>query len=540
MNSSFSDSRASFVRLAILFFLMLAYPMLSMLWYHKYPIISAEVGILMSSATTIALILSWLLQRASPLIGNIVIVGGLTVVSLVQFNLEFPGMLAVFAAGMVMAVVFGKKLQILAPVVVAALVLGAWLDHFINPSTRLHELAPAEATVEKGPVIHLLMDGFIGPDGLPGDRESQLLRSQIVSFFREHDFQLNTRAYSHYTATADSMTRLFNFRNDDENIFQRASLLGEPISFSENAWFSALDQSGYQVVVYQTESLDFCQPMLERKIICNVFPMPNLRTLHRDLENPLTRAVVLLRTMGSQSRVITKTLNDARIVPLGKWGVSVFDERMMTRLSRDIMLQPANAYFAHVLVPHSPTIFREDCSVDYDSESWTRWPHWGGRVNNTPESMEVRTAKSIPQIKCSLKLLGDLFDDLKANELYDKATIIVHGDHGTSVFQTRPSARSMDKLKFHDLQQAFSTLFAVKLPGGKFSVNEEVLSLNVLMASAASEITGKSMDELGAQVTSEEEPFVYFIDVFPLRRAYVNIFDNPGVKNSTEENQVGE
>ena len=138
----------------------------------------------------------------------------------------------------------------------------------------------------------------------------------------------------------------------------------EPVSFRENAWFSALDKSGYQLVVYQTESMDFCGTPLARKIKCNVFPMPNLKTLHRDLENPWVRAFVLLRTMASQSMIISKTLNDARILALGKWGVSVYDERIMVRLSRDIKLQPGNAYFAHVLLPHAPTIFREDCSID--------------------------------------------------------------------------------------------------------------------------------------------------------------------------------
>jgi phosphoglycerol transferase MdoB-like AlkP superfamily enzyme len=133
----------------------------------------------------------------------------------------------------------------------------------------------------------------------------------------------------------------------------------------------------------------------------------------------------------------------------------------------------------------------------------------------------------VPQIRCALKLLDDFFKELKASGLYDRATIIVHGDHGTSAFQTRPSAYTMEQLNDLDLREAFSTLFAVKLPGGTFRINEEITSLNVLMAGAAGEITGISAEELGAAVTHEEEPFVYLIDVFPLRRAYVNIFGAP-------------
>ena len=143
----------------------------------------------------------------------------------------------------------------------------------------------------------------------------------------------------------------------------------------------------------------------------------------------------------------------------------------------------------------------------------------------------------MPQIRCALKLLGELFDDLKGDDLYDRAAIIVHGDHGTSAFRTKPSAYTMDKLNYRDLRESFSTLFAVKLPGGTFRINEEINSLNVLMARTAGEITGMSADELGAGVTSEDEPFVYLIDVFPLRRAYVNMFDQPVDKEKSEDNQ---
>jgi hypothetical protein len=288
-----------------------------------------------------------------------------------------------------------------------------------------------------------------------------------------------------------------------------------------------LDKSGYALVVYQTESMDFCGTPLTRKIKCNVFPMPNLKTLHRDLKDRWVRALVLLRTMASQSMIISKTLKESRIMDLGTWGVSVYDERIMARLSRDIKLQPGNAYFAHVLLPHAPTIFREDCSIDYDSESWTRWPHSGGKVSNSTESRLSRHAKIVPQIRCALKLLDDFFKELKASGLYDRATIIVHGDHGTSAFQTRPSAYTMEQLDDLDLREAFSTLFAVKLPGGTSRIDEEIVSLNVLMARTAGEVTGMSADGLGAAVTHEEEPFVYLIDVFPLRRAYVNIFGKP-------------
>ena len=59
-------------------------------------------------------------------------------------SLFFPSMLAVFTVGIFLAFVFGKKFQVLVPIVLVTMVFGAWLDNFVNPSTRLHELAPTE------------------------------------------------------------------------------------------------------------------------------------------------------------------------------------------------------------------------------------------------------------------------------------------------------------------------------------------------------------------------------------------------------------
>ena len=81
----------------------------------------------------------------------------------------------------------------------------------------------------------------------------------------------------------------------------------------------------------------------------------------------------------------------------------------------------------------------------------------------------------------------------------------------------------------------FSTLFAVKYPGGSFSVNTQITSLNVLMAQTISEITGKSYEDLGISVVSEDEPFVYLNDIEPLKRLDVDIFKRDKLEMSSGE-----
>ena len=54
------------------------------------------------------------------------------------------------------------------------------------------------------------------------------------------------------------------------------------------------------------------------------------------------------------------------------------------------------------------------------------------------------------------------------------------------------------------------------------------------MAQTISEITGKSHEELGISVVSEDEPFVYLVDIEPLQRLNVDIFK----RNNPETNSA--
>jgi hypothetical protein len=279
---------------------------------------------------------------------------------------------------------------------------------------------------------------------------------------------------------------------------------------------------GYPIIVYQTERMDFCSEELGVVDVCNEFSIPNLKTIHSGVDDMWTRAEVLIKTLIGQSMMITKI--QMQRMKMYSWGVSTYDERMLPRLASDVEINPANFYFAHILLPHPPIVYRQDCSLYYGSEAWLRFPSTVGLIGNTLESRRERYGKWVPQAQCALHELGALFNTLKDKGLYDEATIVVHGDHGTSAYVYAPSVSNVDNITYRDLREMYSALFAVKYPGGSFSVNDEITSLNVLMAQTISEITGKSPEELGISVVSEDEPFIYLNDSEPMKRMYVNIF----------------
>lgn len=505
--------------------LLLAYPLLGMLWHHAYPVLSPEVGLLGAMAVASAFVMAFFVTLSRPTVGNLVITGVMTLAFTIHFNLEFLGLCLVLSLGLVLGLLLKERYSQLVLAVIAAMVVGSWLDNRLEPATKLSNLQPFVVPDGRGPVLHILMDGFMAPDGLPQEEAPQELRNEIISFFRKHGFELHTRAYSHYNSTLDSMTRALNFRNDDANLFQRANLLREDLEFRDNTWFEVLEQAGYTIHVYQSESLDFCDVPAVKNIHCNVFPIPSLKTVHRKVGSVRLRAEVLVRTLASQSAILTKILRDARI--LDTWGVSIYDERLLPKLADDLQIRPGDAFFAHVLIPHSPFVFSEDCSIDYEGESWTRWAYVLGTYAGDLESLRIRYEKYIAQSRCAMTLLGRLFDKMKSAGLYNQATIIVHGDHGSSVQAHPPSVRNLNRLTKHDLLASFSTLFAVKWPGGEHEIVSEVESLNVLMARAAGKVANPEAGKSAIDLPPEPEPFVYLTDGELLRPFYINIFGGP-------------
>jgi len=524
----------SFGQLALLVFLVLIYPLFGMLWHHQYPVFSIEIALLLVVFLMLASLLSLLLHHyCRSVVVNLVLVMALTLAFLFHFNLFFIGLVVTMTSGLVSSTLLGEKFPATLLVLMTALITGSYFDNLVDRTKSAPELNAAQTQSQKGPLIHILMDGFIGPDGLPLTDESQDLRAEIMAFFEVHEFQVHTRAYTHYSNTADSMTRAFNFRNDDESIYKRMATLREPISFRENSWFRELSNFGYPIVVYQNESMNFCDLVPPVVAHCNIFTIPNLKTIHSDVNDIGTRSVLLARALFGQSTLITKILIKNKMAK--SWGVSVYDKQMLARLARDVQLEPDNAYFAHVLLPHAPMVYRQDCSLDYESETWMRFPAGIGWVGNSDESRRKRYEKYVLQTKCALRELGTLFKVLQDQGLYEQATIVIHGDHGTSAYIYKPSVRILNERPNRDLREIFSTLFAVKYPGGSFSVNTQTTSLNVLMAQTISGITGKSHEELGISVVSEGEPFVYLNDIEPLKRLYVDIFKRDDPEMSSDE-----
>jgi len=268
---------------------MLSYPVLSMMWRHQYPLLSAEVLLFFTTILLLSLLFAVLTAACRPWLANVITAFGVTLILLLQFNLLFEGFALLLAITVILSLAAGRNFLPLAFAVFMALILGAFIDSRIDHARNYSQVVPSGQQAALAPVVHILLDGFIGPDGLPPQDPPQVLRSEILEFFRENGFEIHNRAYSHYHTTQDSLAHAFNFSNGDENLSLKTQVFHKDISVAKNRYFELLHRLGYTINIYQSASVEFCQAVPEAVGRCMVYDIPNLATIRENVPSPWLR-----------------------------------------------------------------------------------------------------------------------------------------------------------------------------------------------------------------------------------------------------------
>jgi hypothetical protein len=276
--------------------------------------------------------------------------------------------------------------------------------------------------------------------------------------------------------------------------------------------------------VYQSESVDFCQAVPEAVRRCRIYNIPNLETIRDNVLSPWTRFRVLVTGLANGPNLIGLFLK--KRMWLLSWGVTFYQPKVIDEMANDLQQARSGVYFAHLLLPHTPWVYKGDCQLDYSSESWERFIG-PGLKRNSVDQRAVRYLRYLPQISCALKEMDRLFDQMRKLGLYDEATIVVHGDHGSRISLHSPSYLNRDNLTPEDYRDVYSVLFAIKQPGGGYREHPETVPLNVLMQRTAKIISRYKKSEEESRNVPEDLPFIYLTDTFPLLRHEINIFEQP-------------
>ena len=101
--------------------------------------------------------------------------------------------------------------------------------------------------------------------------------------------------------------------------------------------------------------------------------------------------------------------------------------------------------------------------------------------NEEAQFIEYRTLRYFEQADCALLTLRQLFEEMKSRDIFDRAYIVLHGDHGSQVSKNYPAVQNIETLTVDDYRAHYSTLFAVKSPFGEFELDPRALPISTLL-----------------------------------------------------------
>lgn len=378
-------------------------------------------------------------------------------------------------------------------------------------------------------VLHLILDEQIGIEGIPVefDPEAQVA-AELRDFYLDHSFAVYGRAYSRYTSTRESVANMLNFASSGvpghflEGVFKQGILL------ENNLWFDMLHDQGYRIHVLETSYMGFFEPgeggvnphgdtrlsfttstikPLEKADLTFSQKLPFI------LSTYFTRSYFLKLAGEAYSNLSFSNIGGKLALP--RWDLNGNYPGALAALQimdtfEDQLHQagPGQAFFAHILLPHSPYGFDRDCRMELQPGKWLfSHDYQLAPRNNTPEGRAVRYPLYLDQMFCLQSRLDDMFQILKDKGLWDNAVVIIHGDHGSRISLWPPIPSLKDVATPTDYMDSYSTLLAVKGPGIPMGYNRQLLPLDHIFTSLFRDGLPPDDPEL------ENNPWVYLQDM---------------------------
>ena len=258
-------------------------------------------------------------------------------------------------------------------------------------------------------------------------------------------------------------------------------------SVGRNAYFTELARRGYRIHVYQSDQLDYCRDRVGAPLAgiqsCLTYFINDLASLSEAGGSHLATARLVMSIykrlflVDFQLRVRYLMLRQ-RWPALPNWPAPpLFSPLSSMRVLEDVVgrmqkIRAGDAYFVHLILPHYPYAYDEECEVRPDPNSWLTTGQDGG---NDWQARNLRYELYFEQMRCVLKQLAEMFDTMNDAGQYEGAQIVVHGDHGSRIFMIR--RRRENALARH------STLFAYKPAGavGAGSYSQKIAPINLLL-----------------------------------------------------------
>ena len=424
---------------------------LNFLNYNAYPVTSAEALLVLGGMLAVSVLVG-LLGAGLGVFGQMVIPTVLVVVA-VQVNFQ-AAILPLYAVVPALLARFSRQALIIWFGVVTVSQLWTAMIGAEGPPLVVSKGVEVGSTAVAKPdiaVVHLILDEHIGlegiPDSAPGGPE---LREQLRKFYLEHGFRIMAGAYSESLHTVNAIPRALGLRSDVP--WKKRGSGGTTLE--ENPYFDTLQSMGFQIVVAQTDWVDYCgHPAVTT---CMTRVAGNLIDMGDQLPTSDKAAILAYRFAAlSTFASVVFSFYDVTAVSGQRFGIPlpvVQLERRTTTSALNAMasfdwaieqarsLEPGKAMFAHILLPHYPYSYDADCRV-------RRLADWLSRVSVAPwktplrrilRSGDLRNAESRPAAGGRGFIQGGGQDGLR----HPRRSWIAHHERRTNDRERRPVLRT--------------------------------------------------------------------------------------------------
>ena len=502
-----NETRAGFTKAvgmrALAAFLVLGTPFFAFVAYRDYPIPALSLLYFAVALAVLALLLALLSGRNGYLRQAILF----TCLLALFFDVQFDG----FAGAPAYAACLGmfglcwllrEHLSTILAATFGVLLVSSVVTYSLQPypqtTQTVAEDAESGSAKKSSLVLHLLLDEFTGIEGIPIDIEGgEDLREELQTFFIANGFRLFGNAVSEYQASRNSIAGTFNFTAGPKpyELYEGK----QPYILSQNAYFEKLSALGYGIHVYQSSYMDYCRGQPELIERCFTYRSDETNWLKEAKLSDADKLDFFLGQYLQLSDIAEEALktyaklqrqageHNIALPPLPEWSVNPAIMVAMTTMDQiveDVVSGGGGrAYFAHLLMPHSPFVLDARCELRSDFSDWisSRPPY---RKENSEDERAQRFPFYFEQIRCMQLRLQAFFDRLRAADLFDDATIIIHGDHGSRINRIRMRAKNRDQFTKSDLLDGFSTLFAARSSHLEPGYEESLAPISKLLAKA--------------------------------------------------------
>lgn len=508
--------------------------LVTLLNYNDYPIFTTEVFLLVIILTIFAGLISSLHYLAQPRISFIFT--GIAIILLLDIGTNAESsLLAIIAFPiLVTAWLFEKRVLKLMLAAFTTVLFFQTLElatGFGKPSypideTQHHQIMRKQAQKPLRPLVHLMMDSYIGIEGMASrDAFFGNLAEEQSSFYLKHGFQVYPQAYSRHGKTVNSLPEFLSYGHAPHaKVTRNVQYTIAP----KLDYFEDLDHLGYKTTVVTPSFVDLCvnQPLT----LCHNYNRSSLSALAASNLSTADRAWIIALTLvelghipSTLAAVIDQKLSGydhrRRILFNRTKLYSLTGMQEFAKFTHDLeSLRPGEARFVHLLLPHDPYILDRKCRILPESQ----WIDEHG-----PASFTGRDHAYARQLRCvTAGAIENLLKTLNATPAGQSAIVIIQGDHGSRTVdhvpisdESTPSNRAMTV--------THSAFFAVRVPGESATVVTGRYALDELMGDFA------ARQFASAPRPASVRPHVYLMDTAWLPKKQVDLpdFNSPFTTN---------